>query len=63
MIFLVNRSMISTFRKLNNYHPNIKLAIEVKPSKFLNTEMMIKNGIIEATTGTRSLVINSLQEV
>ena len=37
------------FEKLNNYHSNIKLIIEVTPSKFLNTEIMIKNGIIETS--------------
>ena len=37
------------FEKLNNYHPNIKLTIEVNPSKFLDTEVMIKNGIIETS--------------
>ena len=37
------------FQKLNNYHPNIKLIIEVNHSKFLDTEMMIKNGIIETS--------------
>ena len=35
------------FEKLNNYHPNIKLTIEVNPRKFLDKEIMIKNGIIE----------------
>ena len=35
------------FEKLNNYHSNIKLTIEVNPSKFLDTEIVIKNGIIE----------------
>ena len=35
------------FEKLNNYHPNIKLTIEVNPTKFVNTGIMIKNGIIE----------------
>ena len=35
------------FEKLNNYHPNIKLTIEVNPSKFLDTEIMVKNGILE----------------
>ena len=35
------------FEKLNNYDPNIKLTIEVNPSKVLDTEIMIKNGIIE----------------
>ena len=39
--------------KLNNYHPNIKLTIEVNPSKFLDTEIIIMNGIIET-----SLVVN-----
>ena len=38
------------FEKLNNYHPNIKFTIEVNPSKFLDTEIMIKNGIIETST-------------
>ena len=37
------------FEKLNTYHPNIKLTMEVNPSKFLNTEIMIKNGIIETS--------------
>ena len=37
------------FEKLNNHHPNIKLTIEVNPSKFLDTEIMIKNGIIETS--------------
>ena len=37
------------FEKLNNYHPNIKLAIEVNPSKFVDTEIMIKNGITETS--------------
>ena len=37
------------FRKLNNYHPNIKLAKEINPSKFLDTEIIIKNGIVEAS--------------
>ena len=34
------------FEKLNNYHPNIKLLIEVHPSKLLDREIMIENGII-----------------
>ena len=35
--------------KLNNYHPTIKLTIKVNSSKFLDTEIMIKNGIIETS--------------
>ena len=27
------------FDRLNNYHPNIKLTIEVNPSKFLDTKL------------------------
>ena len=46
MIFIVNGSR-KLFEKLNNYHPNIKWTIEVNPSKFLDTEIMVKNGIIE----------------
>ena len=41
------------FEKLNNYHSNIKLRIEVNPRKFLDTEIMIKNGIIKT-----SVVVN-----
>ena len=37
------------FEKLNNYHPNIKLTIEVNPRKFLDTEIMVRNGIIETS--------------
>ena len=37
------------FEKLNNYHPNIKLTIEVNPSKFLDTKIMIKHGIIQTS--------------
>ena len=37
------------FEKLNNYHPNIKLTIGANPSKFLDNEIMIKNGIIETS--------------
>ena len=29
---------------LNNYHPNIKLTIEIKPSKFLDTKLTNING-------------------
>ena len=36
------------FKKLNNYHPNIKLII-VNLRKFLDTEIMVKNGIIETS--------------
>ena len=41
------------FEKLNNYHPNIKLTIEVNPSKFLDTEIMIKNGVIETSIAVK----------
>ena len=41
------------FEKLNNYHLNIKLTIEVNPSKFLDTEIMIKNGIIETSVAAK----------
>ena len=37
-------------QKLINYHPNIKLTIEVNPSKYLDTERnIIKNGVIETS--------------
>ena len=34
---------------MNDYHLNIKLSIEVNPRKFSNTEIMVKNGIIETS--------------
>ena len=37
------------FKKLNNSHLNLKLTMQVNPSKFLDTEIMIKNGIIETS--------------
>lgn len=37
------------FKKLNNSHLNLKLTTQVNPSKFLDTEIMIKNGIIETS--------------
>ena len=33
------------FKKLNNYHPKIKLTIEVSPKKFLDTSLDLNNGI------------------
>ena len=37
------------FEKLKNYQPNTKLTIEVNPRKFLDTKIMVKNGIIETS--------------
>ena len=31
------------FKKLNDYHPKIKLTIEINPAKFLDTEIIILN--------------------
>ena len=45
------------FEKLNNYHPNIKLTIDVNPSKYLDTEIMIKNGIIETSVAVKQAKI------
>ena len=33
--------------KLNNYHPNIKLRIEINPNKFLDTEIIDSEGATE----------------
>ena len=27
------------YERLNNYHPNIKLTVEINPNKFLDTEI------------------------
>ena len=48
-----------SFEKLNNYHPNIKLTIEVNPSKFLDVEIVIKNGIFEISFAVKeSKILN-----
>ena len=48
MIFLVNGSRINQVNFSRNVnHPNVKLTVQINPSRFLNTEIMIKNGIIE----------------
>lgn len=39
--------------------PDIKLTIAVKKSKFLNTEIMIKFGIIEASTVVKESKISN----
>ena len=33
------------FKKLNNYHPNIKLTIESSPTRFSDTSSHLNNGI------------------
>ena len=43
------------FEKLNNYNADIKLTKKVNPSKFLDTEIMIKNGIIETSVVAKNL--------
>ena len=35
------------YERLNNYHPNIKLTIEINPNKFLDTEIIGNKGVIE----------------
>ena len=47
------------FKKLNTYHPNIKLTIEVNPRKFLDTEIMVKNGIIETSVTVKESKIHN----
>ena len=41
------------FEKLNNYYPNIKLTIQVNPSKFLDMEITIQNGITETSVAVK----------
>ena len=47
------------FEKLNNYHRNIKLTIEINPSKLLDTEIIIKNGIIELSVAVKESKITN----
>ena len=35
------------YERLNNYHPNIKLTVEINPNKFLDTEIIDNKGAIE----------------
>ena len=49
----INNQPDKLFEKLNNYHPNIKLTIEVNPSKSVDAKIMIKNGIIETCCSKR----------
>ena len=35
------------YERLNNYHPNIKLTIEINPNKFLDTEIIENKGVTE----------------
>ena len=35
------------YERLNNYHPNIKLTVEINPNKFLDTEIIENEGVIE----------------
>ena len=42
------------FDRLNSYHPNIRLIIEVNPSKFLDTKLT-NNGAYEFNTNTNYL--------
>ena len=42
------------YHELNNYHPNINLATGINPSKFLGTQVIIKNGKIETAVYGKS---------
>ena len=35
------------YERVNNYHPNIKLTVEINPKKFLNSEIIDNEGAIE----------------
>ena len=35
------------YERLDNYHPNIKLTVEINPNKFLDTEIIENEGAIE----------------
>ena len=43
------------YERLNNYHPNIKLAIEINPNKFLDTEVIENEGAIEARVYSKTI--------
>ena len=37
------------FEALNNFHPNIKLTIEVNPERFLDTKILLNNEVVVTT--------------
>ena len=37
------------FEALNNFHPNIKLTIEVNPEKLLDTKILLNNEVVVTT--------------
>ena len=41
------------FKKLDNYHPKIKLTIEINPPKFLDTEIIILNNEVATSVHRR----------
>ena len=50
MIYKIDKNSTKkmTFMKLlSKYHKNIKLTVEKSPSKFLDTKLLINNGIYE----------------
>ena len=47
------------FYRLNNYHPNIKLAIELNPRKFLDTKLTNINGFYKFNISWKSTKLPS----
>ena len=41
------KGIYNLYERLNNYHPNIKLTIEINPNKFLDTEIIDNEGTFE----------------
>ena len=48
------------YERLNNYHPNIKLTVEINPNKFLDTEVIENEGVNEmkAYRKTTKLIVH-----
>ena len=42
------------FDRLNDYHPNIKLTIELNPCKFLDTKLTYINGVYKFNVNRKS---------
>ena len=45
------------YESLNKYHKNIKLTVEKSPSKFLDTRLLINNGIYETQAYRKEIEI------
>ena len=49
MKYIIAVKRIVLYHELNNYYPNTNLTIEINPKKFLDTQVITKNGKIKTS--------------